>query len=122
MMASRCMHWVRCLLVAGLCYSLVLQTWLVQAAGISAATADTQFVLCHGNGDQSPPAEDGDSQQARCHFCWLPVSGVGPLPDAELSFGARIAIAASGYFFFSETIVVARPPPRGASRAPPHLA
>jgi hypothetical protein len=116
------MRLVRCVLVVGLCYSLVLQTWLVQAAGIVAATADTQIVLCHGNGSQDSPAEDGDSSRTRCHFCWLPVPGVAPLPDAELGFGTRIAIAASGYFFLSNTIVVTRPPPRGASRAPPHLA
>jgi hypothetical protein len=116
------MRWVRCVLLAGLCYALVLQTWLVQAAGIIAATADTQLVLCHGSGDQTAPTEDPDLPQTRCHFCWLPVSGVALLPNAELSFGTRIAIAVSGYFFFSDNIVVARLPPRGASRAPPHLA
>ena len=48
MVASRRMHWLRCILLAGLCYSLVLQTLLVQARGIAAAGADPQFVLCHG--------------------------------------------------------------------------
>jgi hypothetical protein len=99
----------------------VLQTLLVQAAGVAAATADTQLVLCHGNGDQSPGEADDDSL-ARCHFCWLPASSAIPLPETGLAISAPVAFAASAYFFFSASIAVTRPPPRGASRAPPRFA
>ena len=120
MVASRRMHWLRCILLAGLCYSLVLQSLLVQAAGIAAATADTQLVLCHGNGDQSPG--DGDDASARCHFCWVLVSGPALLPDTSPTISVPAAITASAYSFFSANITVVRPPPRGHSRAPPPFA
>ncbi len=121
MAASRYMGWLRCVLIAGLCYCLVGQTLLVQAAGIAAATADTQMVLCHGNGEPSP-GETNDAPLAKCHFCWLPASGTALLPDANPSFAVRIAIIASAYSVSFETITVVRPPPRGASRAPPNFA
>jgi hypothetical protein len=111
---------LRRVLLAGLCYSLVLQTVLVQAAGVAAATADTQFVLCHGNGDQSPG--DDDDAFARCHFCWLPASGAALLPHTAPAFSRPLAISATAYSFFSASIAIVRPPPRGASRAPPHRA
>jgi hypothetical protein len=124
MSASRsiCRRFFRGLLVAGLCYSLVLQALLVQAADLAAATAETQFPICHGNGDQTPPAGDDGSLQTRCHFCWLPASDTALMPDASPGLFAPIAIVGSGYSFSSESFVVIRPPPRGASRAPPHLA
>ena len=68
------------------------------------------------------PADTDDDSLAQCHFCWLPASSAALLPDANLGIAVRIAIAASAYFFFSANITVVRPPPRGASRAPPHLA
>lgn len=120
MLASRCIGWLRCLLLAGLCYSLVLQTLLVQAVAVAAATADTQFALCHGNGDQSPG--DADDAFARCHFCWLPASGAALPPDASPALSHPVAISATAYSIFSASIVVLRPPPRGASRAPPRFA
>jgi Protein of unknown function (DUF2946) len=120
MVASRWIRWLRCILLAGLCYSLVLQTLLAQAAGIGAATADTQFVLCHGNGDQSPGGDD--DAFARCHFCWLPASGAALLPETGLAISAPFAFAAPAYFFFPPSIAILRPPPRGASRAPPYRA
>jgi hypothetical protein len=120
MLASRCIGWLRCALLAGLCYSLVLQTLLVQAAGVAAATADTQFVLCHGNGDQSPG--DNHDALARCHFCWVPASGTALLPETGVAISAPVAFAASAYFFFPPSIAIVRPPPRGASRAPPRFA
>jgi hypothetical protein len=122
MLTSRCMRFFRRVLIAGLCYSLVLQVLLAQSADISAAASDTKFVICHGNGDQTPPADDDGSLQTGCHFCWLPISGPALLPDAGLSVGIRIATAASGYFAPPERIVVVRPPPRGASQAPPPFA
>jgi hypothetical protein len=121
MLVSRCTGWLRCVLLAGLCYALVLQALLVQAAGVAAATADTQLVLCHGNGDQSP-GESDDHPLARCHFCWLPASGTALPPEIGQTISAPVAFAASVYSFFSASIVVVRPPPRGASRAPPHRA
>src|SRR6476619_1478448 len=120
MVTSRRLRWLRCILLAGLCYSLVLQTLLVQAAGIAAATADTQLVLCHGNGDQSPG--DADDAAARCHFCWVLVSGPALLPDTSPVISVPAAITTSTYSVFSASITVVRPPPRGYSRAPPHFA
>jgi hypothetical protein len=114
------MHWLRCILLAGLCYSLVLQALLVQATGIAAASADPQFVLCHSDGDQSPG--EGDDAAARCHFCFVLVSGTALLPDTGSAISVPAAVSASAYSFFSARIVVARPPPRGFSRAPPHFA
>jgi len=119
MVASRRMHWIRCVLLAGLCYSLVLQTLLVQGAGVAAA-AGTDLVLCHGNGDQNPA--DSEDVFARCHFCWLPASGAALLPDTGPAISVPVAITASAYCFFSARVSVVRPPPRGASRAPPHFA
>ena len=121
MAASRYMGWLRCVLIAGLCYCLVGQTLLVQAAGVAAATADTQMVLCHGNGEPSP-GETNDAPLTKCHFCWLPASGTALLPDTNPGFAVRIAIVASAYSVSFETITVVRPPPRGASRAPPYFA
>jgi hypothetical protein len=120
MVASRRMHWLRCILLAGLCYSLVLQTLLVQARGIAAAGADPQFVLCHSDSDQSPG--EGDDAAARCHFCFVLVSGTALLPDAGSAISVPAVITASAYSFFSARIIVARPPPRGFSRAPPYFA
>ena len=119
MVASRRMRWLRFFLLAGLCYSLVLQTLLVQAAGVAAA-AGPQLVLCHGNGDQDPAGSD--DVFARCHFCWLPASSPALLPDTGLGIAASVAVTASAYSFFSANVSVLRPPPRGASRAPPHFA
>ena len=119
MVASHRMHWLRCILLAGLCYSLVLQTLLVQSAEIVAA-AGPQLVLCHGNGDQDPAGSD--DVFARCHFCWLPASSTALLPDKGPAIAAPAAVTASAYAFFSASISVLRPPPRGASRAPPHFA
>jgi hypothetical protein len=121
MIASCYMGWLRCVLIAGLCYCLVGQTLLVQAAGIAAATADTQMVLCHGNGEPNP-GDANDDPLAKCHFCWLPASGTALIPDANPGIAARVAIDASAYSFFSESFTVVRPPPRGDSRAPPHIA
>jgi hypothetical protein len=121
MVASRFTHWVRCVLVAGLCYCLVGQTLVVQAAGIATATTDFQTVICHGNGDQGP-ADSDDGSMAQCHFCWLPASSVALLPEANFGITAPIVFAASAYAFFSASITVVRPPPRGSSRAPPRLA
>jgi hypothetical protein len=114
------MGWLRGILLAGLCYSLVLQTLLVQAAGFAAATADTQFVLCHGSSDQSPG--EGDDTFARCHFCWVPASGAALPPETGPAFSRPLAISATAYSFFSASFAIVRPPPRGASRAPPSLA
>jgi hypothetical protein len=121
MVASRFTHWVRCVLIAGLCYGLVGQTLLVQAAGIATATTDFQTVICHGNGDQSP-ADTDENPLARCHFCWLPGSSAVLLPEANFGIAAPIAFAAPAYFFFSASITVVKPPPRGFSRAPPSFA
>ncbi len=118
MVASRRMRWLRFILLAGLCYSLVLQTLLVQAAGITAAVGP-QLVLCHGNGDQNPA--DSDDVLARCNFCWLPASGAALLPATGPAISVPVAITASAYSFLSARISVVRPPPRGASRAPPHF-
>jgi hypothetical protein len=120
MVASRCMGWLRCVLLAALCYSLVLQTLLVQTAGFAAATADTQFVLCHGNSDQSPGK--GDDAFARCHLCWVPASGAALPAQTGPTISVPVAITATAYSFFSASFAVVRPPPRGASRAPPSLA
>jgi hypothetical protein len=121
MVASRYMRWLRCVLIAGLCYCLVGQTLLVQAAGIVAATSDSQIVLCHGNGEPSP-GETNDNPLAKCHFCWLPASGTALIPDANPGFAVRVAIALPVHSVSSESITVVRPPPRGASRAPPPIA
>lgn len=112
------MRWVRGILVVALCYCVAGQTFLVQAAGIAAVTADAGAFLCHGDRDGTPPVS-GDDPLAKCHFCWLPASGVALLPAAQCSIAERIAIAASGYSVVSQSIVVVKPPPRGASRAPP---
>jgi hypothetical protein len=120
MLTGRCMCWVRRVLVAGLCYALVLQTLLLQAAAVAAANPDAQGVLCHGNGDQSPG--DGADVFAGCHSCSLPASGAALLPDAGPAVSVRIAVTASAFFFFSAPIIIVRPPPRGESRAPPDIA
>lgn len=121
MLINGCIGWLRGVLLAGLCYSLVLQTLLVQAAGVAAATADTQLVLCHGNGGQSPGDGDDDAF-ARCHFCWVPASGAALLPETGPAFSRPLAISATAYSFFSASFAIVRPPPRGASRAPPYFA
>jgi hypothetical protein len=120
MPASRCQGWLRCVLLAALSYAFVLQTLLVQAAGVAVAAADTQFVLCHGSGDQSPGNDD--DAFARCHFCWVPASGAALPPETGPAFSRPLAISATAYSFISASLAVLRPPPRGASRAPPSLA
>jgi hypothetical protein len=120
MAAGRCRNWSRCVLLAALCYTLVLQALLVQAAGVAAATADTQFVLCHGNGDQSPGK--GDDAFARCDFCWVPASGAALPPETGPTISVPLAVTAAAYSSLSASFAIIRPPPRGASRAPPSLA
>jgi hypothetical protein len=117
---SRCISWLRCALLAGLCYSLVLQTLLMQAAA-TAAAAGTEIVICHGNGDQNP-GDTGDDSQARCDLCWLPASGAALLPETGWSAIARTATGGLAYRSVAASFIVVKPPPRGASRAPPRLA
>lgn len=118
-MAQSRTNWLRCLLVTGLCYCLFAQTLLVQAAGIVAAAP--QPVICHGIADGASGDADNDNAP-QCHFCWLPASGVTLLPDLRSSLPVPVSVAASGYSVFSAPIGLVRPPPRGASRAPPSLA
>ena len=121
MVASRPMRWLRCVLLAGLCYSLVLQAPLAQTARLAAAVADPQPVLCHGNGDRSSP--DSDDAFAGYHFCCLLTSYAALIPAANPCIpAAAIAVAASPYPFFPDSRTVTKPPPRGFSRAPPHFA
>jgi hypothetical protein len=118
MPARRKDTWLRGLVLAGLCYCLVLQGLLVQAAGIAAATADAQIVLCHGNGDQGSGGPEGDPL-TRCRYCWLPVSGAVLLPEAGFVVAMRNIVSALAYSSARQDILVTKPPPRGASRAPP---
>jgi hypothetical protein len=121
MVAGRRMRLVRCILLTGLCYCLVLQTLMVQSEMLAAAAADPQPVLCHGNGDQNSP--DSDGAFAGCHFCCLPTSYAALIPAANPCIpAAAIAVAASPYPFFPDSLTVTKPPPRGFSRAPPHFA
>ncbi len=120
MVASRSMGWFRCVLTAGLCYALVLQVMLVQAAGVEAA-AGMQTVICHGDGDQNQNELDR-APLAQCHFCLMPATSVALLPGSISEVAIVFAVVVSDYAVFADGITVTRPPPRGASRAPPHFA
>lgn len=113
-------YWLRWVAAAGLCWSLLLQTFMVQATAIETAVADAQPVLCHNVSDDDPA--DNDRGLARCHLCWLPGASMVSLSDAAPVFSEPAVFTAFLYVFHVARFSVVMPPPRGASRAPPSFA
>jgi hypothetical protein len=113
-------NWLRGIALAGLCWSLLLQAFMVQASAIEIVTADAQPVLCHNVADEEPA--DDDKGLARCHLCWLPGASTVLLSDAAPAISKPVAVAAPLHSFYVARFSIVTPPPRGASRAPPSFA
>ena len=120
MVSSRFKGWLRCVLTTGLCYALFLQILLVQAVAVKTDTG-LETAICHGNGEQNQN-EPGGAPSAQCHFCLLPGASVALLPDDMSGAAIFFVAAASAYSVFSSDSSIVKPPPRGASRAPPAFA
>jgi hypothetical protein len=116
---------IRRVLAVTLAYALVVQALLAQATELRAASPETSFVICRGNGDAAPahPPAGDESLQRLCHFCVVPAADGALVPDAVPCPAVSLALAASAYFSSAAMISVTRPPSRaGLTRAPPSFA
>jgi hypothetical protein len=112
-------------LAVAVAYALASQAMLVQATQLRAASPETPFIICHGNGDVAPaPTPPNDEALRRfCHFCVIPTADAALLPDAISGLAISLTVFGSAYFSSADTICITRPASRaGLSRAPPSFA